>query len=259
MSPPPPAIPPPGGRGGHTWGKAAASATVGSTRTELNGLWTAQVLPFCRQATENRYPVYRQGSSDVLLADFARLFGPNGLIDTFFNQNLRPYVDMTRLPWRWQKVEGVDLGIAPAALAQFQRAAAIRESFFAAGVGPQVTFDLVQTTLPAGVSQAVLEVDGQTVTFVPGQSRPMPLHWPGAAGQTRVTFNGAPSPDLVVDGPWSWFRLLDRSRVGSAGGDRLAVMVTAGGQSVGFELRANSVRNPFSLKELSEFRCPGGL
>lgn len=239
-------------------GKAGSTAAVGSTRTELNAQWTAQVLPFCRQATENRYPIHASGASEVMLADFAKLFGPNGLIDTFFNQNLRPFVDMSRHPWLWQKVDGVELGIAPGVLTQFQRAAAIRDAFFAGGAGPIARFTLVQTALDPSITQAVVEIDGQAVTFAPGQSRPVPVQWPGAVGQTRATLNGAATPQLVLDGPWSWFRLLDRSKVGGAR-DRLTVAFAIGGQTVSFELRANSVLNPFALKELSEFRCPGGL
>lgn len=240
--------------------KAGSSATIGSTRTELSALWTSQVLPFCRQATENRYPVFRQGTADIMLADFAKLFGPSGLIDSFFNQQLRPYVDMTRQPWQWRKVDGVDLGIAPAVLAQFQRAVAIRDAFFAGGTGPLVKFDLAPSSLDAGVTQAVIEIDGQAVTFTPGQNRPVPVQWPGAVGQTRVTVNGAAAPDVIVDGPWSWFRLLDRSKAAAgAMRDRMSVTVAAGSHTVGFELRAGSVLNPFALKELGEFRCPASL
>ncbi|WP_114861805.1 type VI secretion system membrane subunit TssM [Azospirillum brasilense] len=241
-------------------GRAGSSATVGTTRTELNAQWTAQILPFCRQATENRYPVYRSGAADVTLADFAKLFGPNGLIDSFFNQQLRPYVDMTRQPWQWQKVDGADLGIAPAVLAQFQRAIAIRDAFFSGGAGPLVKFDLVPAAFDGGVTQAVIEVDGQPVTLVAGQTRPLPVQWPGPSPQTRVTVNDTQTPDLVVDGPWSWFRLLDRAKVGTSGmRDRMTVTLAAGGRNMGFELRAGSVLNPFAMKELSEFRCPGAL
>ncbi|WP_109450663.1 type VI secretion system membrane subunit TssM [Azospirillum sp. TSH64] len=241
-------------------GRAGSSATVGTTRTELNAQWTAQILPFCRQATENRYPVYRSGAADVMLADFAKLFGPNGLIDSFFNQQLRPYVDMTRQPWQWQKVDGADLGIASGVLAQFQRAIAIRDTFFSGGAGPMVRFDLVPTMFDSGVTQAVIEVDGQPVKLVAGQTRPLPVQWPGPSPQTRVTVNDGQAPDMTVDGPWSWFRLLDRAKVAGSGmRDRITVTLAAGGGNIGFELRAGSVLNPFAMKELSEFRCPGAL
>lgn len=241
-------------------GKAGSTATVGSTRAELNALWTAQVLPFCRQATENRYPVYRSGAADVPLADFAKLFGPGGQLDVFFNQHLLPYVDMTRLPWQWQKVDGADLGISASVLVQFQRAAIIRDAFFDHGSGPMVSFELVPTALDPASAQVTVEIDGQPVALAPGQSRPIPVRWPGSIAQTRITVSNAPSPAILIDGPWSWFRLLDRARVGIAGSrDRLTATLAAGGATLGFELRARSVLNPFALKELAEFRCPGSL
>lgn len=243
--------------------KAGSAASVGSTRAELNAAWTSQVQPFCRQSTEGRYPVYRNGGDDVTLGDFAKLFGPGGLIDGFFNQNLRTYVDMGRQPWQWRRVDGVDLGIPSVVLLQFQRAAAIRDAFFGTGPGAGVSikFELVPGGLDPQIRQAVLEIDGQPVSFPASGTRPIPLQWPGAVGQTRLLLNGGSSADLLIDGPWSWFRLLDRAKRSSAGGrERIAVTLPTGNGYVGFELRSgSSVNNPFNLGELAEFRCPGSL
>ena len=51
------------------------------------------------------------------------------LIDGFFQEHLLPFVDAASTPWRWKRVNDVDLGISDAVLAQFQKAAEIRDSF----------------------------------------------------------------------------------------------------------------------------------
>jgi type VI secretion system protein ImpL len=54
--------------------------------------------------------------------------------------------------------------------------------------------------------------------------------------------------------------MLDRSSVASAGGrDRSYVTFQSAGRGARFELRAGSVINPFTLRELGEFRCPPAL
>jgi len=239
--------------------QAGTAASVGGKRDELNGLWTSQVLPFCRQATENRYPIYRSASADVPLDDFAKLFGPGGMIDGFFNQNLKPYIDMTKQPWRWQKVDGADLGASAASLAQFQRAAAIRDAFFGAGGGARIGFDLISTAMDPAAQQILVDIEGQQAIFTRNAARPQSMKWPGTVPQSRVTVNGGMNPDLVVDGPWSLFRLVDRAKAGTQQKDRLSLTLSAGGLTFGFDLRAASVVNPFTLRDLGEFRCPGSL
>jgi type VI secretion system protein ImpL len=200
----------------------------------------------------------------VAIADFVRLFAPNGLIDSFFRQHLMPYVDMGRSPWRSRRHNGIDLGLSRATLAQFERAAAIRDAFFPTGGGQlTVPFEVTPVSLDANANSVLLEIDGQQVSYAHGPVLPARLTWPGSGGQTRVAFqSNAPGLPSIsgFSGPWAFFRLLDQGRRLDGGtGDRFRVQWTAGGLSAIFEIRAGSVTNPFNLRELKAFRCPGSL
>ena len=46
-----------------------------------------------------RYPFVPGATNEIPLDDFARLFSPGGLIDGFFNTQLRPYVDTSGAKW----------------------------------------------------------------------------------------------------------------------------------------------------------------
>ena len=142
------------------------------------------MLPFCERAINGRYPFDRQSASDVALQDFGRLFAPNGLIDTFFNENLVSFVDTTTNPWQVRRVNGVDIGISNAVVAQFQKASEIRDSFFLAPGLPSVTFDLTPVALDPDVEQVILEVEAKPshTPMVPRRSRhcPGPVSWVGA-------------------------------------------------------------------------------
>lgn len=243
--------------------KNASNVATGGLREQIRDEWTTKVLPFCRNAVDDRYPMVRTSANDVNLDDFTRLFAPNGLIDAFFSADLKPFVDTSRAPWRWQKVGDVDLGFSADALLQFQRAAAIRDGFFPAGAAtPSLRLELTPVSLDAKSTQVLVEVDGQEIAYRHDPPRPAQLRWPGQAGAQggRVAFSPQ-TPDqpssLTREGPWSLFRLFDAATIEGRGqADRARLSFTIGNHSATYDLRANSVINPLTMKELGEFRCP---
>jgi type VI secretion system protein ImpL len=243
----------------------SSTITVGNTRRAVNDLYVTTVLPLCKQALQGRYPIERGSAIDISLGDFATLFKPNGVLDAFFNTNLKPYVDTTRLPWRNQKVENVDLNLSAIALLQFQRAQAIRDAFFpTGGQTPSASFVVDPLNLSNNATQVTLDVDGQTLTYAHGPVVPTAMNWPGStgAGAARLSFtaiSNKTTPGIVVEGPWALFRLLDKGKVESSLADQYTVSFTVGDMSASFRLRAASVRNPFRTSELSQFRCADGL
>jgi type VI secretion system protein ImpL len=94
------------------WIAGIAGDTLGVTRdaviAQLNARWRADVLPFCTSAVQGRYPFDGASAIDVNTLDFARLFGPGGLIDGFTNDHLLPYIDNATRPWRWRADFGLD-------------------------------------------------------------------------------------------------------------------------------------------------------
>ncbi|MDH5453895.1 MAG: type VI secretion system membrane subunit TssM, partial [Paracoccaceae bacterium] len=124
------------------WIRGIAGDTISVTREavlgQLNARWRADVLPFCVSATAGRYPFEQASAIDVNVADFQRLFGPGGLIDSFTNELLLPYVDTTRRPWSWR----ADFGLDAATLTPFEQARAIRDGLFPGGAGPIMAFTL---------------------------------------------------------------------------------------------------------------------
>src|SRR6266853_721690 len=102
----------------------------------------------CPLAVNGRFPFVPGSSLETPLDDFAKLFAPGGLIDGFFNTQLRPYVDTTGKVWKPQSVDGVPAPVSQADLVQFQRAAIIRDLFFAPGSTTiAVRFDIMPGVL----------------------------------------------------------------------------------------------------------------
>ncbi len=251
----------------------AKQITVGSsgitsegTRASINAAWQSDVLPFCTQALDNRYPFNRSAPADVAMADFAKLFSPGGLIDGFFAQNLAQYVDTGTNPWSFKAAgAGADLGISQAVLTQMQFAAEIRDAFFASGATPLVPFQITPKALDPTAKEMILEIDGTTVEFnhKMGQPTPVAVTWPGSVGLARITLNPQRRDSenvLSKDGPWAWFRLLDAAEVRRTNAvDRRRVNFTVGGRLALYELQAGSAVNPFALPAMAKFSCPKSM
>ena len=244
------------------------AAVVSQTRQKIleqvKGDWQNKVLSLWKQALAGRYPFESGAEREVTLIDFGRFFGPGGALDKYFEQNLKPYVDTSQSQWRWKKSDGISLGLSAVSLRVFQQAALIRETFFlSGGKTPSVVFALKPVELDPNLTQFLLEIDGQQFSYRHGPTRASNAKWPGpdGAGAARIVFEGADGgrKAVSIDGPWAWFRLLDRYKVQSVSADRLVVDFESDARLARWEIRASSVVNPFRMRELQQFVIPERL
>ncbi|MBI3380482.1 MAG: type VI secretion system membrane subunit TssM [Aquabacterium sp.] len=249
----------------NTLSVSGTTAALDATRANLGQAIKSQIGEFCQQAIAGRYPFVRSSSRDVTQDDFARMFAPGGLMDSFFQQQLARFVDTSTRPWSFRKLEGATMGTDSGTLAQFQRAAAIRDTFFRAGGNqPGLRLDFRPFEMDATITQFTLDVDGQLVKYAHGPQIPASVQWPGPRGSSLVRVSlappGAGDNAIVTEGPWALFRLFDRMALSPAGApERFNVAFNVGGRKATFTVTSSSVQNPFRLPELSSFSCPGGL
>ncbi len=225
-------------------------------RGELARRYAQQVVSECHERVEGLFPLSPASATDVKLEDFTRVFGPGGVFDTFYRENLAPLVDTVGTQWRWR--DGATPGPA-AMLQQFQRVQRIRDTFFAPGArGPEARFSLLADSLDGSVARFTLNVDGQPFEYRYESPRPRAITWPGSSGDASFAFEdrtGRPIPGVSFQGPWSWFRLLSQAQVERESDTRFKVTFSASGKTMRVILDAASVRNPFARNELAGFRC----
>ena len=238
----------------------------GNAATAAAAAFSASTGPgaLCRAVTTGRYPFDPASSRDAPLDDFARLFAPNGLLDSFFQTYLRPYVDMGGPVWRPRPADGIAAPVDAAGVARFQRAAAIRDAFFpTGGVEPQLRFSVAPLVAgaPARLALGNITVPENGQGSVPAPAAwPTPAAWPGADGMIRaaVSFDAADdAPALRTQGGWALFRLIDQAQVTSSGApESFTLTWHSGARSARFTLQAGSSRNPFGRNLLEGFQCP---
>ncbi|MBF8748438.1 type VI secretion system membrane subunit TssM [Pseudomonas putida] len=243
------------------------SIVMGGVRNQLNAAWSSEVVNVYRQSLSGRYPMVAGSSRDATLEDFGQFFGVGGVMDNYFRKYLQPYVNTSSTPWSWQPGAAQKLGINSGVLHTFQRAATIRDAFFRSGSGlqPGVRFELKPVAMDASITQFLLDLDGQQVSYDHGPSRPVALQWPNpnSIGVVRLSIS-PPSASgrsgLTMEGPWAWFRLLDQSDlVAGSSPERFNLRLRVDGASVSYELRASSAFNPFRSRVVSGFSLPEHL
>ena len=245
-------------------GEAGAAAAQATERARIDERWQADGAVFCHAAVDGRYPFVANSAVETTLDDFTRLFAPGGLLDAFFDANLRRYVDMATTPWTWRP-KLAPSGMSVASLGAFERAARIRQAFFPEqGKTMQVRFTLAGQDRDAALRSFALTFGGQTLYLAGGAPSATAFKWPdaGPAPVARIDYALAgdePSPSLEDHGAWSLFRLLDRGRLDALGPDRFGLTFVLDGHRVVLDLAASSVVNPFALSALRSFRCPSRM
>lgn len=239
----------------NTLGQSSQRLRTSGTQAAVAAAGAQQLAPFCR-GIEQRFPFRRVANApDIPFDDFARLFGPNGMMESFFTQNLRGFTDTTVNPWRPVTRAG-PAPVSPQDLLQFQRAFAIRDAFFLPG-STSVRFQLIPQRLIGNSSQAVLEIGGAQHVLPAAGGRPIDVVFPAQHSVTLTFSPTAPAGPLVYQGMWSVLRFVFLGRLSpTPQPDQFRLVVMQGQSGAEFILQASSQVNPFGLRELTDFRCP---
>jgi type VI secretion system protein ImpL len=248
--------------------QALADALAGTQRRVQErqlGSSLAELAQACRRLTADRFPFAPSATRDLPYADFARLFGPQGLFDSVFRQQLAARVDSSQRPWRLRDEASPpqNPAQAQAALRSFEMAEDIRRLFFPAGRGlPQLRLQLTPASMDAELLLFSLDVDGQLLRYENGPRRAKPLLWPGPAATQKVVLRILPAGPSGVgaevhEGPWALLRVLQRDGALRPGAARTAAArVAVDGRALQLDVQAEGPGSVALLNDLGRFRCP---
>ena len=238
---------------------------ISLARDHVDRYWQRDIAPSCRNILSQRYPIERSTEQDVALADFARLFGPDGKIDTFFRKRALPFINTQREEWRNADIEGQSLQFSDNALAQLKRAAIIRVMFFPTDQAqPEIRFSLRPVFLDPRAIRVTLDLDGTRLIYRHEAPRTTDLVWPrkldGGDARVSLTDPSGRSKHLRFTGPWAFFRLVEALQPSPGRGpDEFRLTVDLAGEEARFLLKADSISNPFRMTHLRKFQCPPSM
>ena len=236
-------------------------AVFGELRLGINKAWASDVAGFCSQAASGRYPFSAQSSREITLSDFAKLFGPNGLIASFQKDHLDSFIANKGRRWSWQNFPGIDTTFSTAALTQLRRADRIRRAFFAGGApDPSISFGLSPVYLDANVRRVSLEIDQEAFQYRHGPARVFPVKWPAQTGvESAVRFefkdDSAEAIAQTIRGQWSLFRFLDQTQRTSVSSENINFTLEYKGRKTIWQIKSQGIENPFAKDVFANFSC----
>jgi type VI secretion system protein ImpL len=234
-------------------------------KKNLQTVWQQKVYNRYNVDLATRYPFRRDAKDEVKIEEFEGFFGPNGAFETFFSENLKPFVnENTSEPI---VIDGQSLRVSDAFLVQLKKVRRIRDMFFDGKGAASLRYSVEPISLTQDLANTVLNIDGQLVRYSHGPTRPTAILWPNAlSSQQNISQLSAfgvsgqsSTAALTFQGLWSGFRLMDHGHISHAqpGGADITFDV-AGGKAL-YRITVSTPENPFATQPLSTLRLPETL
>lgn len=230
---------------------------------QLEREWYREVYQPFQQNLARHYPFNPESGRDVALQDFERFFAPGGVLDAFYQDNLKLFLEDHPEQVGDARRAGLVRG---AVLTSLENADRIRRAYFTRGGSLDVEFALEPLNLSANKRRSVVNVDGQLVEFSHGPRQSIPLVWPNTlrdSVESRITLvpvqvNRSPR-SLSENGPWALFRLLDKADITGVSSSAVDVRFRVDDGDMRYRLHAASNTNPFTQQLLAGYRIPRSL
>ncbi|MGD8559241.1 MAG: type VI secretion IcmF C-terminal domain-containing protein, partial [Gammaproteobacteria bacterium] len=151
------------------------------------------------------------------------------------------------------------------AIRELKRAETIRRIFFRADPeAPSIQFQMRPVYMDKSVTRFELDMGGQRIIYSHGPKFWQDVSWPGKEETdfVRMRFVEIDDNDVTkdYDGPWGWFRMLQDANIRKTNAANIYdVTFTSNSKVARFQIKANSVTNPFDTNILSQFDFPQHL
>jgi len=217
------------------------------------------VKPFNEQLADN-YPFNPNASKDASLDAFERFFKPEGILDSFYQQNLKLFMenDLTR--------NGDDsVIIREDVRQQIETAQKISDVFFSRQNGLGAQFAVETVSLSGNKRRSVLNLDGQLVDYSQGRNYTTHLVWPNNMREgnesklTLIDTSGSSPRSITFSGPWAQFRLFGAGQLTEVQADNFTVRFNLGGGAMVYQVHTDTQDNPFTGGLFSHFLLPDTL
>ncbi|EDT2963772.1 type VI secretion system membrane subunit TssM [Salmonella enterica subsp. enterica] len=220
------------------------------------------VKPFSEQLG-NSYPFNPRATQDASLDAFERFFKPDGILDTFYQQNLKLFIENDLSLEDGDNSNGVI--IREDVIRQLDTAQKIRDIFFSKQNGLGTQFAVETVSLSGNKRRSVLNLDGQLVDYSQGRNYTAHLVWPNnmrEGNESKLTLVGASGGaprSISFTGPWAQFRLFGAGQLTGVQDGNFTVRFNVDSGAMVYRVHTDTEDNPFSGGLFSQFRLPDTL
>ncbi|EFJ2164287.1 hypothetical protein D3075_20445 [Escherichia coli] len=217
--------------------------------------WRDSVVKPFNEQLANNYPFNPRSAQDASLDAFERFFKPDGILDTFYQQNLKLFIDNDL------SLEDGDNSviIREDIIAQLKTAQKIRDIFFSKQNGLGTSFAVETVSLSGNKRRSVLNLDGQLVDYSQGRNYTAHLVWPNnmrEGNESKLTLigtSGNAPRSISFSGPWAQFRLFGAGQLTGVQDGNFTVRFSVDAGAMTYRVHTDTEDNPFSGGLFSQF------
>lgn len=223
-----------------SWDLALQKATVYINKNWKADFWNTyekDYLPF--------YPFTPTAEREVSLASFKKMFGPAGILETFYEAYIQPFIGLDNDEWRWIGSSNETIGISSEHLKIIESALSLQKELFDEKGNFSLSVDLKPYTLDSNLAGISLDGLDQNLVYRHGPPQTKTFHWPArepsqnACQITMVDFKDQ-NTTLKFEGVWGLFRMFNKFTRSSAEGPGSHIMtVSASGYKAQFVVRSS--------------------
>lgn len=231
-----------------------------SAAANINSVYQERVRNIYNRDLSAHYPFNGQSDSDANLDSFSGFFRAGGILDSFHESHIRPFVNGNGT---LRSIRGRTLPLAHGAIAQLNRANRVKHAFFASGRDLGINFMIEPYALDASLKQVDLTGGGKTLGYWHGLVTGANYVWPQKgelAGQTSLTMtdlNGM-TQRKEARGEWALFRLLQAGTIKRQENNTCLMEVQINGKWAQYLIQFRNQLNPFD-PAVSSFTLPASL
>ena len=235
-----------------TWAKQVADDTwfilINDARAYINQQWQETVVRDYQATIAKRYPFDPAQTQEVAIADFDRFFANHGVLNTFIEQYLKPFLDTSQAQWQLKELNNYVLPISPEMVNELIRANIITNMFFPnQSDASKIEFSLQKLNLDPVVSSLQLVLGNTALKDTQDSDTLTNFHWPES--NAKLTLNSIEGNHYELDeaGPWAFFKMLQKVNVlvDEQDSSSLQILFEVNGNSGRYTLKTENQINPF--------------
>ncbi len=243
-----------------TWTKQLAGDTwvilIKDTREYINRQWQQTVFREFQNRIAKRYPFDSAQTKEIQINDFNHFFSTHGVLNTFSEQFIKPFLDISNAEWKPKSVNDFVIPISSETIDEIIRANIITNMFFPDhGDQSKIDFSLQKISLDPVVSHLNLEIGDIKLTDNQGTESFIRFTWPQNNAKLALDSIEGNHYELAEEGTWAIFKLLEKVNVlvDEQDSSNLQILFEINSNSGRYLLKTNNQINPFTPGILNGF------
>ncbi|MGL6036233.1 MAG: type IVB secretion system protein IcmF [Legionella sp.] len=242
------------------WAKQIAGDTwvilIRDSKQYINQQWQETVYNDYQQSIAKRYPLDSTQEQEIAIDDFNRFFATHGVLNSFTEHYIKPFLDVSQAEWKPKSVNDFILPMSNETLDELIRANIITNMFFPNHSDKsKIEFSLQKINLDPVVSSLKLQIGDIELMDNQGSESFIHFSWPQNNAILSLDSIEGNHYELAEQGSWAIFKLLEKVNVliDEQDSSSLQILFEVNSNSGRYLLRTNNSVNPFTPGILNGF------